>query len=113
MSTIIDVAEYILEKQGKMTTMKLQKLCYYSQAWSLAWEGVPLFDEEFEAWANGPASPVLFNKHRGTFVVDKGFFAKSYDLHDEQKGVIDDVLKCYGDKEPHWLSDLTHGERPW
>ena len=28
--TIFDVAKYILTKLGPMTTMKLQKLCYYS-----------------------------------------------------------------------------------
>lgn len=43
-----------------MTTMKLEKLTYYCQAWSLAWDDVPLFDEEFEAWANGPVCPQLF-----------------------------------------------------
>lgn len=36
MANIISVAKYILEQRGAMTTMKLQKLCYYSQAWSLA-----------------------------------------------------------------------------
>ncbi len=34
MATVHDVAAYILEKRGPMTTMKLQKLVYYSQAWS-------------------------------------------------------------------------------
>jgi len=28
--SVMDVASYILEKQGEMTTMKLQKLVYYS-----------------------------------------------------------------------------------
>ena len=36
---VFDVAAYILEKIGSMTTMKLQKLVYYSQAWSLVWDG--------------------------------------------------------------------------
>jgi uncharacterized phage-associated protein len=26
---------------------------------------------------------------------------------------MDVVLKDYGDKEPRWLSELTHKERPW
>ena len=38
MATIFDVASYILSKQGPMTTMKLEKLCYYAQAWSLVWD---------------------------------------------------------------------------
>lgn len=26
--------------------MKLQKLCYYAQAWSLVWDDAPLFAED-------------------------------------------------------------------
>ena len=37
MTSIFDVAAYVLDKLGVMTTMKLEKLCYYSQAWSLVW----------------------------------------------------------------------------
>ena len=53
MTNIIRVANYILQKVGSTTTMKLEKLVYYCQAWSLAWDDKPLFDEDFEAWANG------------------------------------------------------------
>lgn len=47
MANVFDTAKYILEKSGKMSTMKLQKLCYYSQAWALVWDDAPLFDEDF------------------------------------------------------------------
>jgi uncharacterized phage-associated protein len=111
---ILSVAKYILEKQGTMTTMKLQKLCYYSQAWSLVWDEKPLFDEEFEAWANGPVSPELFNYHRGKFVISANDITGNIDeLSSEQKETVDTVLKYYGEKEPNWLSELTHKERPW
>ena len=53
-----------------MTTMKLQKLIYYSQAWSLVWDEKPLFAERIEAWANGPVCPDLYNLHRGRYTVD-------------------------------------------
>jgi uncharacterized phage-associated protein len=33
-----DVAQFILERRGEMTAWKLQKLVYYSQAWSLVWD---------------------------------------------------------------------------
>lgn len=46
MANIFDTAKYILEKSGSMSTMKLQKLCYYSQAWSLVWDDSPLFEED-------------------------------------------------------------------
>lgn len=53
MATVLDVASYILEKQGGTTAMKLQKLCYYSKAWHLVWEERPLFTNRIEAWVNG------------------------------------------------------------
>src|SRR5680860_1872649 len=60
MASVLDVAEYILKETGSMTTMKLQKLVYYSQAWSLVWDEKPLFGEPIEAWANdGPVRPCL------------------------------------------------------
>lgn len=40
MARVFDVAKYILHKKGPMTTMKLEKLTYYCQAWSLAWDDV-------------------------------------------------------------------------
>ena len=60
MANVFDTAKYILEQKGDMFTMKLQKLCYYSQAWGLVWDDEPLFDEDFEAWVNGPVCPELF-----------------------------------------------------
>ena len=38
MASVFDVAKYILEKQHPMTTMKLEKLVYYSQTWSVVWD---------------------------------------------------------------------------
>src|SRR6267142_182405 len=35
--TAHDVAAFILKQRGEMTAMKLQKLVYYCQAWSLVW----------------------------------------------------------------------------
>jgi uncharacterized phage-associated protein len=49
MATAHDVAAYILRGQGEMTAMKLEKLVYYAQAWSLVWDEEPLFKERVEA----------------------------------------------------------------
>ncbi len=75
-ASVLDVAAYILQSQGPMTHMKLQKLCYYSQAWHLAWDGAPLFPEKIEAWANGPIIPVLYEALRGEFKVDSQLLAE-------------------------------------
>jgi uncharacterized phage-associated protein len=115
-ATVFDVAAYILRRQGAMTAMKLQKLVYYSQAWSLVWDERLLFDSRIEAWANGPVCPDLYAHHRGAFVVGPEWGAALGNpaaLDATARETIDAVLKYYGDKHPQWLSDLTHAEDPW
>lgn len=114
MATVFDVAKYILEKRGPMSTMKLQKLCYYSQAWSLVWDDEPLFDEDFQAWANGPVCVPLFSALKGRFSVSASDVDGDVSrLTDSQKETIDAVIEHYGDKDAQWLSQLTHLEDPW
>ena len=111
---ILDVSAYILEQRGPMTAMKLQKLAYYSQCWSLGWDDRPLFDDRIEAWANGPVSPRLYAEHKGQFEVEHGDIAGNpADIDAPAKETIDAVIKFYGDKSAQWLSDLTHSEAPW
>ena len=112
-ATVHDVAAYILQRQGEMTTMKLQKLCYYSQGWSLAWDGEPLFEEEFQAWANGPVVYDLFNAHRGQFRLSSIDGGNPDALTAEQRETVDAVLSAYGHLTGQQLSDMTHSERPW
>ena len=112
--SVFDVARYILEKKGPMSTWKLQKLCYYSQAWTIAWGEDPLFGEDFQAWANGPVCPELFYQHKGVYIVRPEMIkGDSSKLLPEQKENIDIVLDGYGDKEAYWLREQTHSEAPW
>lgn len=114
MASVHDVAKYILEqRRGPMTTMKLQKLCYYSQAWHLVWEDRPLFHEPIQAWANGPVVRELFNAHRGQFSVETWPLGDSAALEEEQRATIDAVLEAYGNLSGRQLSTLTHAEDPW
>lgn len=112
---IFNVARYIIENMGEMTTMKLQKLTYYCQAWSLAWDNEPLFDEEFQAWANGPVNRELYQKHAGEFKVGTDFL-KEHQFNDFTRDQIDTmnaVLRDYGESSAMELSNMTHQERPW
>lgn len=96
-----------------MTTMKLQKLVYYCQAWSLVWDERPLFRENIEAWANGPVVRELFNYHRGQYTISAVTIGNPDLLNENQKETIDAVLDYYGSQSSQWLSDLTHMEDPW
>lgn len=118
MSNCFDVAKYILEKYGiskVISAIKLQKLVYYAQAWSLVWDEKPIFNEPIQAWINGPVIPKLYALHCGKYSVtaDDISLGNSNNLSVDQKDTIDQVLKYYGDKSPQWLSDLTHLETPW
>jgi uncharacterized phage-associated protein len=110
--TVHDVAAFILEQQGEMTAMKLQKLVYYSQAWSLVWDEEPLFAEPIEAWANGPVVRSLYIRHQGTFKV-KNWEGDPTKLSELQRETILKVLEFYGPMPAQALSDLTHNEDPW
>lgn len=113
MASVLDVAAYILEKHGPMTTMKLQKLVYYSQAWSIVWDDDALFPEEIEAWRNGPVVRRLYDAHKGEFRVAKIAGGNPTTLSVEQRATVDEVLNFYGGKSAQWLSDITHLEEPW
>ena len=110
---VFDVAAYILEKKRPMSTMKLQKLVYYSQAWSLVWDDKPLFQEDIEAWANGPVVRDLFYYHRGRYEIETVEIGNPRLLDQEQQDTVDAVLDYYGDKSAQWLIELTHLEEPW
>ncbi len=109
----LDVAQNILDRLGPVTVMKLQKLVYYSQAWSLVWDEQPLFRERIEAWANGPVIHDLYQAHKGQFQVSAIPGGNPDQMDQEQQATIESVLEFYGDKSSMWLSDLTHMEDPW
>lgn len=59
--TASQIAKWLLsaidrDSGDSITPLKLQKLIYYAQAWSLALpeRAYPLFDEDMQAWAHGP-----------------------------------------------------------
>jgi uncharacterized phage-associated protein len=113
MTTVLDAAAYILKRHGPMTTMKLQKLVYYSQAWSIVWDDDELFPEEIQAWKNGPVVRELYESHKGRFRVETIPGGDDDALSEDQENTVDEVLSFYGEKSAQWLSDLTHLEDPW
>ncbi len=114
---VYDVAQYILNSiGGEISAMKLQKLCYYSQAWTLAWDDKELFPEEFLRWDNGPVCRELFDLHQGMFMVGSRIIDDdllSGDWSIERQENIDKVLEDYGEYSGSDLNEMTHRESPW
>lgn len=119
MYNVFDVAKYILSEIGEMSTMKLQKLCYYSLVEGLiADEPVVMFKNKIEAWANGPVCRELWNVHKGAFYINKSMIkdddlSNSKDIPIQYKNYINIVLEKYGKMSGAELSEKTHGEKPW
>jgi uncharacterized phage-associated protein len=112
---VYDVVRFILQnyKRQDMTAMKLQKLLYYCQAWSLVWDDKPLFRSAMEAWASGPVVRKVYALYRGKYRIGSIPYGNVKNLSSSQKDTILSVLDYYGNKSSQWLSDLTHMEKPW
>lgn len=111
----------------RISPLKLQKILYYSQAWSLAFLDHELFNEVPEAWSNGPVYRSIWDEYKSKFQRHESIvFDKSYDLETEYKNrteslklgveqseVLDTVLNKYGSYNSGYLVYLTHSELPW
>ena len=71
-----------------MTNLRLQKMLFFAQGWSLTRLGKPLFEEPIEAWQHGPAVPACYGWYSGfgrTFLTSEmppgeAFAAEEYEL---------------------------------
>lgn len=108
-----EIVDWFLHR-GSVTRKKLQRLCYYSQAWCYGLTGKRLIRIDFQAWADGPTSPALYEKF-------EKFEENPIKLEEEYMGCIDkdDVIllekiwEMYGDKTDNELDELLTQEFPW
>ncbi|MDR2944070.1 MAG: DUF4065 domain-containing protein [Methanosarcinales archaeon] len=110
---ITDVADWFLNKE-QMIHKKLQKLCYYSVAWSYALFDDPLCRrDEFQAWIHGPVNPMLYNKYRhmGWNLIRQEGVPPS--VSEETDEFLEMIWNTYGEFSGHQLEALTHEEDPW
>ena len=113
MEDVRNIAAWFLSK-GSMTHKKLQKLCYYAQAWHCALFNAPLFDGDIEAWVHGPVIPALYAAYASygwAPIPQKSFDASS--LSDSAREILDAVYETYGAFSGDQLEALTHSEAPW
>jgi uncharacterized phage-associated protein len=118
--TVQDVARYFLALQDPeagedISNLKLQKLCYYAQGFSLALLGQPLFPDRIKAWEHGPVIPALWHEYKQSDgrsiprVTDL-----DVDLYDQPvRDLLDEVYEVYGQFSAWKLRQMTHAEPPW
>lgn len=111
--SIYDIANWFLSLDN-MTQKKLQKLCYYAQAWYYALKEERLIRSDFQAWVHGPVSPALYERLK-SFGYDTIKLKGEYkcNISKEDVDFLEDVWETYGDKTGNALEALSHRELPW
>ena len=124
MTNVFDVANYILQISREeseedeyelISHMKLQKLVYFCQGFSLALLDKPLFEDPIEAWTHGPVCPKLYHLLKGygaspvTSIIDP----ENINLSEKEKLLVKMVYNYYGQFSASKLRRITHEEGPW
>lgn len=138
------IANYFIGKaaaaRSALSPMKLQKLMYYAQGWSLAIADRPLFDEQIEAWKWGPVIRSIYHQFKefGNSPITKKatsmrmghvdgrlkFWSVIKDVEQEgkdnpdqlsfAKAIMDRIWEVYSGYSPIQLSNMTHeAGSPW
>ncbi len=111
--SVFEIADWFLSKEP-MSHLKLQKLCYYAQAWNYALKNSRLIDSDFQAWVHGPVSPALYEKFRSFgFDCIKIIGHCKHNIDDEDIEILESVWTTYGNYAANALETLTHRELPW
>lgn len=110
--SIFDIADWFLSKES-MTHKKLQKLCYYTQAWGLALYNIRIMNTKFEAWIHGPVSEQLFAKYESTGWQKIPQADSTVEFDEQTEDVLENVWYRYGDLTGDELEAVTHEETPW
>lgn len=120
--TARQVADWFLawgdQNEATPTNLKLQKLLYYAQGHHLGAHGMPLFDDDIEAWAHGPVVRSVYHdlKRFGNGPIDvEDVLDADFDW-DDFRDVEDDLIRVwntYGKYEAWALRNRTHREAPW
>ncbi|HXD33894.1 MAG TPA: type II toxin-antitoxin system antitoxin SocA domain-containing protein [Pyrinomonadaceae bacterium] len=119
--TALHVANYFLsqtdEEAGDLiSNLKLQKLVYYAQGFHVAmFEKTALFPDQIEAWTHGPVVDSLYHEFKtfGAGPIPRPVDFDSEIFSTEQRELLDEVYKVYGQFSAWKLRNLTHEEPPY
>ena len=122
MARAIDVANYLAwlaesdEDNDLLTHLRIQKLLYYAQGWSLGTSGNALFPEKIIAYPNGPVVHSVYGqlKHFGRDSIHAKACPGDLDkLTTEEADLVARVYNTYKAHSASSLVRMTHSESPW
>ena len=106
----------IVQNYKWVDSLKLNKLVYYAEAWSLALNNKSLYNDPILAWIHGPVIYDVWDTYKG---IDKQQTTRSnyeevkslFDAEDIE--LLDEIYEEYGKFTGQYLETLTHREFPW
>ena len=115
------IANKFSKYSSSITQMKLQKLVYIANGWSLAITDSPLVDAEIEAWLGGPVIRKIWDHIRDHGVNSQNqlcdpnsYMPFDVELSEIEERIIEHVWNKYGDYSGSELSKMTHQvNTPW
>ncbi len=111
---IEDVAAYIISRRD-VTPKALQKILYYIQGFSVAFNNTFIFNDVPQAWQHGPVYRNIYNYY-SKFQYNIIYTTKSnleLNINNNDKMLIDHVIKYFGKFNGDILEQITHIEKPW
>ncbi|WP_157956696.1 Panacea domain-containing protein [Salinicola halimionae] len=103
--------------RNDLTPMKLLKLVYIANGWSLGLNNQPLYADEVEAWKFGPVVPALYHKVKRyrNHPIDAELPQRTRDVvSPEDQRLLDRIWDTYGQHDGLTLSSITHKPgTPW
>lgn len=118
-SKMLMIISYIFEQLGEVTPLALQKILYFIQGLYYSKYGIPLFNDNCQAWVHGPVYTEIYDMFRGfkydpiddpRFELLKG---KSNNLNEKEREIINLVVNTFGMYSGKILERITHKEDPW
>ena len=105
---IQDIAKYtvlrLIQNEVTVSPLKLQKLLYYMQAWHMVYfeRENTLFDDEPEAWVNGPVYRVIYNEYKNIGLYNQIMLDNVDSSKDCLKKDVEDLYEKMALTQPQW-----------
>ncbi|MBP9819165.1 SocA family protein [Candidatus Woesebacteria bacterium] len=121
-SKVFQIANYFIKKaqeeNKELTNKKLQKLLYYSQAWSVTLRDKSIFEDNIEAWVHGPAIRSVYHRFsdfgRENLASKVDVTSAHFDeITTDDKELLNKIWEIYGKYTANDLEVISHSESPW
>ncbi len=120
--TAMNIASEIIRQYGEhqkpITNLKLQKILYYVQTYSLQNSGHALFDDDFQAWRHGPVIPEvydIFRKYVSDDIKkdDQTVLSNRVEIDETSKSMVEKIVEKTLPLDAWDMVYKTHETRPW